>query len=468
MKLFLFLLFTSLNLVCFSQITFDKILEGPDYESGSNICQTSDNGYIICGSKFYLSGSVYHLYLVKTDEWGDTLWTKTYGDTLCNTIGCCIQNNYDGGFIVCGFRSTDTTGQAFLLKTDENGDSLWYKTYGTLTNTFAFSVVQTTDSGFAFCGYQYGDSQPGEYAYIRRTDRFGQELWAKSYGTGNAIEWARSIDKTSDNGFIVCGSGVLDVYLLRTNSLGDSIWSKYINVTYQDAGECVRQTQDGGFIICGYTTGNYPVDSGQILLIKTDQNGDTTWTRSLGGAEPEWGYSVVQSPDNGYVVCGSAGEYGLTRTVLMKTDEYGDSLWTRYFGGQLIDEAGSCVKLTNDNGFILCGYIQDSLNADYDVHLIKTNDNGLITGIQNNNVHLNYIEIYPNPSRGAFKITNNKIDVEYEIEIRDADGDIIFQQKKNKSNPFINVSLNDCALGFYLVSVRSKYGIEYKKLLISK
>jgi hypothetical protein len=99
-----------------------------------------------------------------------------------------------------------------------------------------------------------------------------------------------------------------DVYLIRADADGDTIWTRTYGGAYCDYSRSVEQTTDGGYIITGHT-GVFGVTE-DVYLIKTDANGDTLWTRRYGGGGRERGWSVKQTADGGYVVAGWTESFG--------------------------------------------------------------------------------------------------------------------------------------------------------------
>ncbi|MBL7191850.1 hypothetical protein ISS30_09140 [bacterium] len=124
-----------------------------------------------------------------------------------------------------------------------------------------------------------------------------------------------SVQQTSDSGYIIAGyttsygAGYYDVYLIKTDALGDTLWTKTFGGNSGDGGSSVQQTSDGGYIIAGYT-GSYGAGYADVYLIKTDANGDTSWSQTFGGSDWDYGYSVQQTTDGGYIVAGYTYSYG--------------------------------------------------------------------------------------------------------------------------------------------------------------
>jgi len=379
---------------------WEKNYGGANVEFGQCVQQTTDGGYVVCGYTKSFGNGNNELYLIKTNPQGDTMFTKTFGDTTVDCLGMSVQQTTDGGYIVCGRFDQDV----YLVKTNAMGDSTWTKTYGGTGFDYGNSVQQTTDGGYIICGTT--TSAPGgEDIYLIKTDAMGDTLWTNTYGD---IGWdgGRSVQQTTDGGYIVCGffdvrkNWLPDVYLLKTDAMGDSIWTKTYNgnggIDWEE-GASVQQTTDGGYIICGTTDGGS--GGADICLIKTDAMGDTLWTKTFGGISQDMGSSVQQTTDGGYILCGEKLKPNDTSYVyLTKTDIFGNSIWTKTFGTDNGNAGGLSVKQTTDGGYIICGAIDSSASGNWDIYLIKTDGNGNVTSTFNIPT--------PNPNRKLEKVVD--------------------------------------------------------------
>lgn len=224
----------------------------------------------------------------------------------------------------------DTTDSfdVYLIKTDASGNALWIRTYGGNSWDQGNSVQQTTDGGYIIAGYAQSYGAGNGDVYLIRTNANGDTLWTKTYG-GTNVDDGLSVQQTSDGGFIIVGetvsfgAGNFDIYLIKTDSNGDTLWTRTYGGTNEDRGESVQETINGGYILLGETK-SYGVGNLDIYVIKTNTNGDTIWTKTIGGAVNEWGRSIQQTSDNGYVIGGLTNSFGagLVDVYLIKLGEY--------------------------------------------------------------------------------------------------------------------------------------------------
>lgn len=283
----------------------------------------------------------------------DTAWTRTYrGDK--SDYGKSVQQTSDSGYIIAGYTYPY---DVYLIKTNSLGDTLWTRTYGGTEYDYGKSVQQTTDGGYIIAGYTHSYGAGSSDVYLIKTDSMGDSLWAKTYG-GTNYDYGESVQQTADGGYIIAGTtgsygaGGVDVYIIKTDSLGDSLWAKTYGGDNWDYGRSVQESTDGGYIIAGYTD-SYGAGETDVYLIKTDSVGDSLWARTYGGNNYDEGASVRQTSDEGYII---AGIYG-SAIYLIKTDSIGDSLWTRTYGSFGPDDyIGGSVQQTSDGGYIFGGF----------------------------------------------------------------------------------------------------------------
>jgi predicted secreted protein len=255
------------------------------------------------------------------------------------------------------------------------------RTYGGTNHDWGWSVVQTTDGGYVIAGATKSFGAGSYDVYLVKTDASGDTVWTRTYG-GTDDDWGRSLAQTADGGYVITGysesygAGGCDVWLIRADASGDTIWTRTYGGTRDDYGYSVRQTADGGYVITGETW-FYGVGFCDVWLIKTDASGDTMWTRTYGGTDYDRGESVLQTADGGYVITGETSSFGAggSDVWLIKTDAAGDTMWTRTFGGAGNDYDES-VAQTADGGYIIAGYTGSFSAGGLDAWLIKTDSAG--------------------------------------------------------------------------------------------
>lgn len=247
----------------------------------------------------------------------DTLWNRTYGDTAID-VGYFVKQTLDGGFVIAGktysHSPTSDFPDWYLIRTDANGDKLWTKVHGGPLGDTAMSVELSGDGGFIFVG----DSRsfgPGVIAvYMVKTDDNGQLLWTKAYG-GSGRDRGYDVKKTPDGGYIIVGwsnsfAFFSDVFLVKTDSAGNQIWTQTFGGSSLDYGYAVDVTRDSGYILAGHSFSFGP-PSGNVYLIRTDSLGDELWSKAIGGANDDAGKAVQQTPDGGFTVAGKTESFGV-------------------------------------------------------------------------------------------------------------------------------------------------------------
>jgi len=248
----------------------------------------------------------------------------------------------------------------------------WEKTYGSKRDSRAEAVLQTSDGGYVVAGC-IATSGLSSYTdvILVKTDSSGKVVWQQTYG-GTSWDSGHSVQQTSDGGYIVAGytytytytgpsgAGNNDVYLVKTDSSGKVVWQQTYGDARDDWGYSVQQTSDGGYVVVGKTE-SPGTDNADVYLLKTDVLGKQVWRQTYGGARYDSGSSVQQTTDGGYVVAGSTHSFGAggSDVYLVKTDSSGKLVWQKTYGSAK-DVRGFSMQQTKDGGYIVAGSIAAS------------------------------------------------------------------------------------------------------------
>jgi hypothetical protein len=373
----LVLLFFITSNIFAQTITFSKIY---NFETSSNfysVQQTADSGYVAAGSIGRNSDDAFFL---RTNNFGDTIWTKSYGYSYRDWVNE-IQIAPDGGCIAAGRKNYHVDiehgnmyGDIWILKLNSDGDTIWTKTYGGPANDYANSIKQTIDGGYIVACTKniYCMNCPGDI-WILKLNELGDTIWTKTIHVSSSLSEAKSIIQTNDSNFVFTGTGGVK----KISNSGDSIWYKNFN---SFVGNDLIETKDSNLVVVGF------FNNSDDKIIKLDANGDIIWDYR---ERPYKGYYYKSNS----LTLNESGEFmSVGRRInmndvvnipddlyLMKRSSKGYSVLSNYYDLSIHDVANS-VELANDNGFIIAGV---------------TNQNGwLIKLDQNCELALNIDSVY--------------------------------------------------------------------------
>jgi len=405
LPLFCFLIYTSI----FSQIP-DTIWTSKFGADGQNLAysiqQTSDNGFILAGKRESPGTGDYDFLLIKTDVNGKEIWSKTFGGNAMDEAAA-VRQTFDDGYIIAGITRIESgiNPQVCLLKTDANGDSLWEQTFGGSSIERAWAVEQTADSGYILTGLTYSYGHGNSDVWLLKINSDGELVWTKTFGS-DQLEEGYSVQQTEDLGYIICGftdsfgAGQTDAYIVKTDENGELEWSNTYGGPFFDYGYCIRETIDGYIITGEKSNGNS--EPSDVWLFKIDKSGNQIWSRTYGGAETQIGSSVTLTDDGGYMIAGYSYPYtndlGNSEVWIIKTDAQGNSVGNKLLGEDGLDIATDIIH-TKDNGYAICGYTERANSPIVKVLLIKlapiTTEINSEKSIFNDSWEL--MQNYPNP-----------------------------------------------------------------------
>lgn len=473
----------SMSSMLLSQTTFERTYGGPYHDSGSSVLQTTDNGYIIIGTSRYYNSDINSIYLIRTNSNGDTLWTRVFGGEDHDS-GTFIQATSDMGYIISGSTNSFGAGgtDVYLIKINATGDTLWTKTYGGTGTDYGHCVRQTTDLGYIIAGHTNSFGSGFNDIYLIKTNASGDTLWTKVFG-GINYDWCKNVQQTSDEGYIIVGdtksfgAGDSDVYLIKTDASGDTLWTKTYGGANYDRGYSIVQTSEG-YIIAGVTE-SFGAGERDVYIIKTNSTGDTLWTKTLGGIGYDIAYFIQKTYDDDYILVGDTESYGAVDgdVFLIKIDSGGDVYWTRTIGGSEFDH-GNCVQQTSDEGYIITGSSYSySISDDNDIYLVKTDVNGGLTRIENSRMPIGPTDFqlaqnYPNPFNAATTISY-KVDIpsKIKLDIFSIDGSVvrkIFEKCHQPGQYQWKWNAENISSGVYLYRLSNGESYITKKMILLK
>ena len=216
-----------------------------------------------------------------------------------------------------------------MIKTDEQGEELWDRTYGGVENDLGNFVMPTDDGGFIAVGATASYSVGRDDLWVVRTDAYGEVLWMRTFGGAGSDEGC-GIARASDGRYIIVGAttssgaGNHDIWLLKLDDEGRMEWNRTYGGKEWDWGSAVQEAPDGGLIIIG-TTLSQGAGEADVWLIKTDPQGTQEWDQTYGGPDLDFGYSVSSTADGGYIITGQTYSFGAGNADMwiIKTDSQG-------------------------------------------------------------------------------------------------------------------------------------------------
>ncbi len=346
--------------------------------------QTEDGGYIIAGGTESFADDFADVYLIKTDASGNELWHKTFGGIESSGHGIYAVEKSGRGYFILGINVPyETVKQDIhIISTDDFGTETHTDIIEGTLSEYNIIIEAISDNGFII---MKDISSEGSWHFkLTKTDNTGNIIWDNSYKS-SSNDYGSVVKPTDDGGYIITGytnsygSALQDIYLVKIDSAGIESWSNAFSIDDRDSGNSVEQTEDGGYIVLGTTSSLGSADS-NMCLIKTDESGNEQWVQTYGGDNLEFGLKVLQTRDGGYIIAGWTYSFGTGDTAdiyLVKTDESGSELWHKVYGGPDDDYCFS-IQQTEDSGYILTGFTESFGAGNTDVFLIKTDFKGNI------------------------------------------------------------------------------------------
>lgn len=315
------------------------------------------NGDVVIAGATVISNNHNRIYVVRASSDGAKIWDFSSGNY---NSGQAICRSPDNGFMVAGSVDLNVERQ-YIVKLDSSGNAVWTRSYDYWKPGAFRSIRPVGEEGYILAGYET-DPVLSDNIILVKINQAGDTLWSRVYG-GETAERAWSVRPISDGGFIVAGwTDTLDsensnFYIIKTDSDGDSVWSRIIGGPWNDEARDIMETPDGGFVFCGdRTVADYSPD---YYFMKLDSQGDSVWAHIYHGfnAVHRVIHSFIETQDGGYALI---GYNDIGHIDVFKTDSEGDSLWSiRFVDNSVIRNKSRNIIQTQDGGYFITGFYQD-------------------------------------------------------------------------------------------------------------
>lgn len=361
---------------------------GGEFDLGFSMQETWDGGWIVAGATASSGEGENDVWVVKLDGDGEIVWQKTYGGSG-NDYATCIGLTMDGGYIVVGTTYSFGAGgsDAWLLKLDGNGETIWQKAYGGGSYDYA-TAIEVFWWGYVVAGntFSFGDGDSNIWVMALVTD--GRVAWERTYG-GGGFDSAFSIRQTDDWGYLIAGEtfsfgqGENDLWLLKLDFMGDAVWQKTYGASGFDWPFRLQLTEDGGSIVAGNTLSSGAGED-DVWVLKLDDQGRISWQKTYGGTRFDWPASIQPTSDDGYIVVGGTYSFGMGQDDLwvIKLKEDGDVDWQKTYGGSGSDY-GTVIKRAPGGGYKVIGVTSSFGAGKEDLWVLKLDSNGEIPDSNN-------------------------------------------------------------------------------------
>jgi len=333
--------------------TYDEV---GSYSWVSNIELAPNGDFIVEGYRTNPQTFSNEVYILRINAFGILQWIQFYPQAMISTKGSICA---DGGYISIGYFDHNSQADTLvLIKTSASGSNELLVKYPNVNNGIArlpHSVIQTSNGDYVVEGYN-NTGQNGR-TFLWRLNSSGETLWQQMYGFASSHpEYIGKVIETTDNNLVAVGNdatsfGAHNAYLIQVNADGNLIWEQRFNLI-SSFGTDVAMTSDGGYILTGYIQSS---TSPKIFLIKTNGLGEEEFSKIYDGdGAGQWkAYCVRQTNDGGYIIGGAriSGFYTRRNLYLIKTDSLGEIYSNTLSGFVYADFDDDCAMLPDDYRF---------------------------------------------------------------------------------------------------------------------
>lgn len=292
---------------------WEKTYGGELNENIASLCPALYGGYVLAGYTSTDATGISDIWILQVDEEGDSLFSIHHGGLTSDQADEIIPN-MDQGYTITSRTSVYMMGdQLYLMKLGLDLDTLWTKTYGGSSQDYGHAIIELWEGGYVIAGRSYTSSSPetGD-AWVLRTDINGDTLWTKKYG-GNDEDMFYAVAETGD-GYIFAGqtrsfnAAIIDAYVVRTDMNGEVIWSHFYGGNLADYAYSIYPIEDDHYIIAGYSDSFN--DNDDVYVFEIDGEGEVIWQSNYGiSVDSERMYGSYMTADGSMVLTGIMDYY---------------------------------------------------------------------------------------------------------------------------------------------------------------
>jgi hypothetical protein len=380
----------------FEHAVWSKTFGGSHYDEGCSIIAVDGGGFAMSGRTqgFDALPQDEEVWIVRCDQDGNHLWNKTYGGGMVyggpispahHTV--TLTNSDDGGYLITShtthFGSGDVNG--WLINTNENGDHLWNYTYGGVQDEVLFESIACSDGGYISVGYSENISAGIINAWVLRTDTDGNQLWNYTYGESGVGELLFDVIEVSSGGYLMAGwlgefsyaadtTGTrLDAWLLRTDASGNHLWNQTYGGSSVDTATQIVQCGNGNFAFCGISE-SHAIGEFDAWLVRTDSSGQALWNQTFGGDKTEAAFAFDMCQDGGFAIftLTYTDARGTSDAWFVRTDSDGNHMWNQTYAGNQFEQFYGGIATTD--GFVAIGKTHSFGAGNGDMWVVKIPD----------------------------------------------------------------------------------------------
>lgn len=264
-----------------------KYYGGDRNNLGHKMTELADGNFAMVGFNQTVE-SFGNVYIVKVNDIGEIIWANNFGDSYIDH-GFDVTEDSNGNIYIAGtyggfysptsndYKNPDA--DIFIIKTNASGEKIWSKRFGGSSHDWAKSIITSPDGGLIICGSSQSEGLGSFDAFLMKIDEDGNEVWFKTYG-GPEFEYGEQVQFSSDNSLYMIGTSAsfsgdysTDHYLVKTDINGNEIWSQNYGSTESDYSSSLICTADSGCVFTGWTK-NGQIGKEDIVFYKISKNGD--------------------------------------------------------------------------------------------------------------------------------------------------------------------------------------------------